>query len=254
MPRVFVVPGHGAGDPGACAHGYSEAERVRALASRMKALGGDAVMLADFSRNYYADGGISRLDLPRDVQIVELHMDSGPASARGGHVVINGRYAPDAYDRAIASFLGWFMPGRAKTLVGRTDLANPNRAAARGYSYRLVECGFISNAGDLGRFNSEIDALAAGILAAFGIGEGGADMATAEEVWRYTYGDSDNCFNALHYASREILRRDDPTGRGYELTTHEHVKWIAAEQAAQKERLERIEAKLDALSEGAKTE
>lgn len=254
MPRMLVIPGHGAGDPGACAHGYSEAERVRALASRMKAQGGDAVMLSDFGRNYYADGGIMSLSLPAGTQIVELHMDSGPASARGGHVIINGRYAPDAYDRAIAEFLGWFMPGRAKTLVGRTDLANSNRAAARGYSYRLVECGFISNAGDLGRFNSEIDALAAGILAAFGIGEGGAAMATAEEVWRYTYGDSDNCFNALHYASREILRRDDPTGRGYELTTHEHVKWIAAEQAAQKERLERIEAKLDALSEGAKTE
>lgn len=254
MPRVFVIPGHGAGDPGACAHGYSEAERVRALASRMKAQGGDAVMLSDFGRNYYADNGIMSLSLPAGTQIVELHMDSGPASARGGHVIINGRYAPDAYDRAIAEFLGWLMPGRAKTLVGRTDLANSNRAAARGYSYRLVECGFISNAGDLGRFNSDIDALAAGILAAFGIGEGGAAMATAEEVWRYTYGDSDNCFNALHYASREILRRDDPTGRGYELTTHEHVKWIAAEQAAQKERLERIEAKLDALSEGAKTE
>lgn len=254
MPRVFVIPGHGAGDPGACAHGYSEAERVRALASRMKAQGGDAVMLSDFGRNYYADNGIMSLSLPAGTQIVELHMDSGPASARGGHVIINGRYAPDAYDRAIAEFLGWFMPRRAKTLVGRTDLANSNRAAARGYSYRLVECGFISNAGDLGRFNSDIDALAAGILAAFGIGEGGAAMATAEEVWRYTYGDSDNCFNALHYASREILRRDDPTGRGYELTTHEHVKWIAAEQAAQKERLERIEAKLDALSEGAKTE
>ena len=79
-----------------------EAERVRALASRMKALGGDAVMLADFSRNYYADGGISSLPLPRDVQIVELHMDSGPASARGGPVIVTGRYAPDAYDRAIA--------------------------------------------------------------------------------------------------------------------------------------------------------
>lgn len=249
MPRVFVIPGHGAGDPGACAHGFSEAERVRALASRMKALGGDAVALADFSRNYYADGGISSLSLPRDVQIVELHMDSGPASARGGHVVVNGRYAPDAYDRAIASFLGWFMPGRANTVVGRTDLANPNRAAARGYSYRLVECGFISNAGDLDRFNSDIDGLAAGILAAFGIGEGGRDMATAEEVWRYAYGDSDNCFNALHEASREILRKDDPSGRGMELTTHEHVKWMAAKQADMAARLERIEAMLAAQAE-----
>ena len=36
MPRLYVIAGHGAGDPGACANGATEAERVRALARRMK--------------------------------------------------------------------------------------------------------------------------------------------------------------------------------------------------------------------------
>ena len=74
---AIVIAGHGAGDPGACAHGCSEAERVRALASRMEALGGDAVEVLDTSRNWYADNGISSLSLPSGAsQMVELHMDS----------------------------------------------------------------------------------------------------------------------------------------------------------------------------------
>lgn len=43
MAKLFVIAGHGAGDPGACGNGYSEAERVRALAQRIKTLGGNNV-------------------------------------------------------------------------------------------------------------------------------------------------------------------------------------------------------------------
>ena len=150
MPRVYVIAGHGAGDPGACANGYSEAERVRALAARLADIGGDGVEVLDTSRNWYADGGISGLSLPAGAQMLELHMDSAGAGARGGHVVVNGNYAADEYDIALADAVGSMFPGRSQTLVGRTDLANPNRAAARGYGYRLLECCFISSAEDLG--------------------------------------------------------------------------------------------------------
>lgn len=236
---VFAIPGHGAGDPGACAFGYSEAERVRALATRMKEIGGSGVELADFSRNYYADGGVSSLGIPSDWRVVELHMDSAGAGACGGHVIVQGSLSPDEWDVALADFIAGFFPGRAQRLVGRTDLANPNRAASAGVNYRLVECGFISNQGDLDKFNSEIDDLARGILAALGVGEEGG-MKPAD-VWEYRYGDSDNCFNALHNASREVLRRDDPTGRGIAMTTHEHVKWIAAELVSAIDRQKEME-------------
>ena len=39
----------------------------------------------------------------------------------------------------------------------------------KGYSYRLLENGFITNQRDLNKFNSQIDELARGILKAFGI-------------------------------------------------------------------------------------
>lgn len=169
MAHLFIIAGHGAGDPGACANGFSEAERVRSLAMRIKALGGDRVTLGDFNRDYYADNGISSLDIPDDWQITELHMDSAAEGAKGGHVIIKAGFTPDQYDNALASFIGGILPGRSNLIVGRDDLANPNRAAARGYSYRLVEVGFITNIGDLTIFNDQMDDIARGILEVFGI-------------------------------------------------------------------------------------
>ena len=168
--KLLVICGHGAGDPGACANGYTEAERVRVLGQRIKDLGGDNVILGDINRNYYEDNGISYLDEPLDTQIIELHMDSALSGARGGHVIIMDGLEPDSYDLALADFIGSILPGRARTLVQRNDLANPYRANARGYGYRLVENGFISSPEDLYIFNNNIDSLASGILACFGFG------------------------------------------------------------------------------------
>lgn len=170
MAKVFAIAGHGAGDTGACANGFQEAAQVRKLAARMQALGGSEVIVGDMSRNWYKDKGIALGHCPKGVPVIELHMDSAGAGAKGGHVIIKAGYSPDAIDNALASFIGGFFPGRSKTIVGRSDLANPNRAARAGVNYRLVECGFISDAGDAAKFETRIDELAKGILAAFGIG------------------------------------------------------------------------------------
>ena len=44
MAHLFLIAGHGAGDSGAVGYGYTEAERVRALARRIVALGGSNVL------------------------------------------------------------------------------------------------------------------------------------------------------------------------------------------------------------------
>lgn len=95
-------------------------------------------------------------------------------------MIIKEGYNPDQYDTALANFTGSFFPGRANKVVGRAHLANVNRAATKGYSYRLLENGFISNHEDLNKFNSQIDDLARGILKAFGI-------TSAALVASYTY-------------------------------------------------------------------
>lgn len=170
MANIFVIAGHGAGDSGATGNGYTEEERVRALADRVKALGGSSVTLGDKKRNYYADNGISGLNISKSTQIVELHLDSSSsASAKGGHVIIKTGYNPDKYDTALAKNISNLFPGRSSTIVTRSDLANVNRAAARGYGYRLLECCFISNKDDIAKFSKDLDSVAKAILSAFGI-------------------------------------------------------------------------------------
>ena len=66
MAHLFLIAGHGAGDSGAVGYGFTEAERVRALASRIVAYGGSNVTLGDTSRNWYADRGITSLNIPKD--------------------------------------------------------------------------------------------------------------------------------------------------------------------------------------------
>ena len=169
MAHVFLICGHGAGDSGAVGNGYQEQERVRTLGARIKALGGDYVTLADTSKNWYKTAGINTLTIPKDWQILELHMDSGASSARGGHVIIKQGYTADKYDKALAAMLKEILPGRSNMIVGRSNLANVNRAAAKGYGYRLVEFGFISNKNDVKIFNSRMNDIAEGVLKAFDI-------------------------------------------------------------------------------------
>ena len=181
MAHIFIIAGHGDGDPGASGNGYKEYERVRALAKKIKAYGGNNVTVGDASRDWYKDNLISSLNISKDWQIVELHMDGASASsARGGHVIINSGYDPDKYDKALAEFISDILPGRSSTIVKRSDLANPKRAAAKGYPYRLLECGFITNAQDVKIFNGQMDDLAKGILSVFGIKASGSAAATSK--------------------------------------------------------------------------
>lgn len=179
MSGLFVICGHGAGDPGADGGGYTEAERVRTLGRRIKALGGDAVELGDTSRNWYRDGGLN--SLKTDKPVVELHMDaSGVPGAHGAHVIIKQGFEADEYDRALADRLSAMMPGRAEKIVHHSELANVNRAARRGINYRMVENGFIDSAVDLAYFNSHVDDIARAYLEVFCIKEasGGATSET----------------------------------------------------------------------------
>lgn len=169
MSKLYLIAGHGAGDPGAVGYGYNEAERVRALTNRIMELGGSDVSCYDQSRDCYQDNGLATLNIADGTQVLELHMDSASSSARGGHVIIKAGFNPDQYDSALAGFISSMFPGRSEIVSQRSDLQNVNVAAQRGISYRLLECCFISNEGDLAKFNSNLDELARGILNCFGM-------------------------------------------------------------------------------------
>lgn len=168
--KLYIIAGHGAGDPGAVGNGYQEAERVRALAGRLGALGGNSVIVCDTSRNWYADGGISSYPFSSDAQILELHMDSFSSSAaKGGSVLIKpGIGGADSHDVSLANFISAYFPGRSQK-IKEQSLGNADRAYARRIPYRLLETCFISNPEDILKFNGNIDAVAKGILGAFGV-------------------------------------------------------------------------------------
>ncbi|HIZ17703.1 MAG TPA: N-acetylmuramoyl-L-alanine amidase [Candidatus Olsenella stercoravium] len=233
--RLWVCCGHGAGDSGAVGGGYTEAERVRALGRRIKELGGDSVVLMDTSRNWYASRGFETVSIPKGDAVVELHMDSLGTTARGAHVIYKAGFAPDSYDRELAEQVSALFPGRAEILHGRSNLLNCNICARRGINYRLVENGFISNATDRAIFNANIDVLARIYLSAFGI------ASTDKEEEDMTNDQA----NQLAEIFRQVTRTDDPSGRGVDMNDHDHIKWIAAGQAAQNERLKAIEEKLE---------
>lgn len=168
MPKkLLIIPGHGAGDSGACAAGKQEAVLVRQLAARCKAWGGSKVKRTAYKRNYYADKGINNLGYStKKWLIVELHMDSASSSAKGAHVI---QYKQTSAGKATAKAVAEMLPGRANSLVIRSDLANPKRAAAKGYEYMLVECGFITNSHDRKWLLANMDEMAKAILNANGI-------------------------------------------------------------------------------------
>lgn len=174
---LYVICGHGAGDPGSSGGGKNEADLVRQLAARMKVLGGGSVEVLDTSKNWYAQKLVNST-LKSKVggnPVIELHMDwSESNSAKGGHVIIDADLSADGYDNALADYISKKFPGRDDKLVKRNNLANLNRAQAQGINYRLLECCFISNTGDREMFIADMDEVAAGILGAFGIGGGAA--------------------------------------------------------------------------------
>lgn len=167
--KLFLIAGHGEGDPGAEGGGYTEAERVRALAERMKYYGGDNVIIGDTSKNWYRHGYVSTYNFPDGCCVMELHMDAGGGQARGGHIIVRSGLVTDQYDRAVATYISGILPGRSENIKYRDDLSNINRAAKRGINYRLLECGFIDNDSDREKFNSNIDEIAINLLACFGI-------------------------------------------------------------------------------------
>lgn len=169
MAKLYVICGHGNGDPGAIGGGYREADLVRKLAAKMNELNDKDVYVLDTTRNWYADKGLSRLSVPDGARVIELHMDSASASARGGHVIISSAMQADKYDKALAKFVSGYFPGRSIVISRRGDLQNVNIAAQRGINYRLVEVCFISNAADRKKFLANLTAVAKGILQAMGV-------------------------------------------------------------------------------------
>lgn len=174
MAHLYLIAGHGGIDSGALGYGFQEQERVRVLAHRMKAIGGDYVTLHNTGEDALYNNSLYD-GLSNDWQVLELHLNSGGESARGGQICLDIKYidCPDEFDWRVANFISSYFPGRAdKIILPNTpgnQLGNHRKAAAHNLSYRLVECCFITNGEDLRIFNDTMDDVARGLLKCFDI-------------------------------------------------------------------------------------
>lgn len=170
---LYVICGHGAGDPGSGGNGYKEADVTRQVGRRLKELGGNQVVLLDTSINWYKSERVNAA-LKKQVgsnPVIELHLDADDnPSVKGGHVIIKTGLNPDAYDNKLVAMCKSFFPGRSETLVRRNNLANVNRAATYGINYRLLEMCFITNASDIKKLQNDMTSYCTLLLSCFGIG------------------------------------------------------------------------------------
>lgn len=238
---LYVIPGHGHGDPGAGGAGQTEADNVRKLATRIKDLAANPadVQLHDFSRNAYAQGDLNTLNVPKGTMVLELHMDSGGGNARGAHVIIKDGFNADSFDQKLAKSLSTVLPGRSDIIVKRGNLANVNRAAKRGINYRLAECGFIDNATDRQIFNTRMDDIARAVLEAAGIQAKGGSVAQVgwkqdDKGWWYEHSDGSYAKNGWEKINGRWYAFD---GSGYMLTGWYHPArgewyWLGSDGAA----------------------
>lgn len=192
MLPLYVISGHGAGDPGAGGNGYNEADVVRQISSRLKALGGSDVVELDKSINWYqskrVDSALKRM--VGGCPVLELHLDAANASAKGGHIIVRTTKTLTAADKRIVAFLNDYFPGRATNPVYRSDLGNANRAWYQGIDYTLIECCFITNSNDMKKLMGNMDAFCRGIINAYGISTTkNASWKHNNKGWWYEYAD-----------------------------------------------------------------
>ncbi len=157
--KHLLIAGHGKQknggfDPGATGliskgeHRYMKEDLFPAM-KKFLPKNHDLVFFDDY--NVYSYGNIVSLAKKYNAdQITEFHFDAAGASATGGHVIIHSSYSPDKMDLAlrdtIKSMVGTIYTHKGHAGVsGRNNLANVNRTANAGITYRLVELGFGTN-------------------------------------------------------------------------------------------------------------
>lgn len=169
--RIAVDVGHADGS-GASGHGLKEHEVAARAAVVLKNLlesAGVETTVIDFPDKSNArdlSSAIREVNSGDFDAVVSLHCDCADSpSARGAHVICKS-VAGCAIAAEIAERLCPVMPGRAKWVVQRHDLAILNQTRPPAV---LVEMGFLSNAHDAGALRNNLvgicKAIAFGILA-----------------------------------------------------------------------------------------
>ena len=194
--KLFLIAGHGEGDPGACSIWGQEANYTRELAKLVKTAIGSrmSVTLYDTNKNCYAQSKRGNVPAYSDYDMtVEIHFNAkakadpngdGRFTGVGGYIHPNnaGRSIARAIiDRVVAlGFKEWLLDTS-------TGLLNLNRAQGQGAKYFLLETAFIDDGDDMKFYTARKEifaqAIAQGILDGLGV-KSTAAQPKAEQYYR----------------------------------------------------------------------
>lgn len=175
--RILLIAGHGAGDPGACSNYGTEAIETRRVLNEIKALLGGydaAVDIYPLDRNAYADigAGCCQVNFANYDYVFEIHFNSA-ANPESTGVEIWVTYAEQGItvEQAIVNKVAAL--GYSNRGVKREDFRVIRTARNKGTSAALIETCFISNQGDMNRYNGNFtkvcNAMVEGIAEGFGL-------------------------------------------------------------------------------------
>lgn len=194
--KLFLIAGHGEGDPGACSIWGHEADYTRELAKLVKTAIGSRlnVTLYDINKNCYAQSKKGNVPTYSDYDMtVEIHFNAkakADPNGDGRFTGVGGYIHPDNRGKDIArkiidevvdlGFKEWLLDTS-------TGLLNLNRAQAQGAKYFLLEVAFIDDGDDMRFYTANKEkfawAIAQGILNGLGV-KSTATQPKAEQYYR----------------------------------------------------------------------
>lgn len=175
--KILLIAGHGAGDPGACSSYGVEANETRRVVNMLKSQFGGYDLQVDvypIERNAYADigNGCLQVKFANYDYVLEVHFNSAAnIEATGVEVWVtpieNGITVEQIIVNKVAAL------GYANRGVKREDFRVIRTAKNKGVSAALIETCFISNQGDMNRYNNNFskvcNAIVEGVAEGFGL-------------------------------------------------------------------------------------
>lgn len=176
--KILLIAGHGAGDPGACSNYGIEANETRRVVEMLKAqfgaYNGVYVDVYPIERNAYADivAGELQVNFANYDYVLEVHFNSAAnASATGVEIWVTPVETGITVEQAIVNKVSSL--GYANRGVKREDFRVIRTVKNRGVSAALIETCFISNQGDMDRYNNNFakvcNAIVEGVAEGYGL-------------------------------------------------------------------------------------
>lgn len=186
MKKILLIAGHGAGDPGATAGKFREADETRRVVAALRERLGCGVYPSD--RNAYEDAKKGTLRSVAQFQsydfVLEIHFNAFQQGGADGRTKGVEAYVPKGGDRTVAAGLCRAVAacGLSNRGVKEGNFAVIRAAGDCGVPACLLEVCFLDDPDDMAVYTEKFDALAAAVAGVFGAVADGGRYQRPEDV------------------------------------------------------------------------